>query len=259
MKLKLSAIAVAALLLVLHRDLVYGENIFNIVDFGATGDGRTKDTAAIVAAAHAASHAASLMSPSVLLFPDDEGRRRTYLTGSFNLSSNMILRVEGNATILGSPDGEDWPIVHTASLWPQFGHSSDCDPGTHGCEFSHSALILAVNISNLRLEGTGTIDGGATADSWWKCARHLDEAPCSGYGRPHLLDVYNGKNVSMVGLTAQNSPDWTLHFSTVDGLHVDQVRVLNPRDGSPNTDGIDLDCVVNAVVENSYFSTGDDA
>ena len=41
-------------------------------------------------------------------------------------------------------------------------------------------------------------------------------------------------------------------------LHVENVHVQNPGH-APNSDGIDLDCVQNAVVKNSYFDVGDDA
>ena len=62
----------------------------------------------------------------------------------------------------------------------------------------------------------------------------------------------------MNDLTVQNSPNWNIHFSTVTNLHVNRVTVIDPGD-SPNTDGIDLDCVTNALVENCFFSVGDDA
>ena len=62
----------------------------------------------------------------------------------------------------------------------------------------------------------------------------------------------------MYDLNIRNSPDWTLHFSGVSDLHVRNVNVKNPSN-APNSDGIDLDCVSGAVVEDSYFDVGDDA
>merc|ERR1712194_315025 len=55
-----------------------------------------------------------------------------------------------------------------------------------------------------------------------------------------------------------NSPSWTLHFSFVTHLHIRRINVTNPP-RSENTDGIDLDCVENALVEESFVSVGDDA
>jgi polygalacturonase len=34
----------------------------------------------------------------------DQLKKGTYLTGAFNLTSNMILKIDEGATILGSPD-----------------------------------------------------------------------------------------------------------------------------------------------------------
>lgn len=63
----------------------------------------------------------------------------------------------------------------------------------------------------------------------------------------------------MRGVTVQNSPDWTLHFSSVTGLRIRNITVLNPQRGAPNADGIDIDSSQDVVVEDSFFSVGDDA
>ena len=68
----------------------------------------------------------------------------------------------------------------------------------------------------------------------------------------------NVKDVAVKDISVKNSPDWTLHFASVTNLHVNNVHVHNPQ-GAPNSDGIDLDCVQNAVIENSFFDVGDDA
>ena len=226
--------------------------IFNVVHYGATGDGETKDTDAVRRAAAAVAAAGG----GTLLFP--QHNKSVYLTGAFNLTSHCVLEVQAGATVLGSPDGDDWPLVDAATLWPQFGHGSDCVPGTAACARMHQAFVLAWQVVNLTLTGSGTIDAGATKDTWWKCANDLTQPPCSGHSRPHLLGVYNASGVSTSGLTFKNSPDWTLHFSSVDNLRVKGVTVQNPHD-APNADGIDLDCVVDAVVEDSFFDVGDDA
>jgi len=141
-------------------------------------------------------------------------------------------------------------------FWPQFGHASDCDPGTFACAFARQAIIMAWNVTNLTLAGTGTIDGNGK--DWWSCSHNLTALPCGGHGRPHLLDVFLSRNIQMYDLNVRNSPDWTLHFSGVESLHVRNVNVQNPVN-APNSDGIDLDCVKSALIENSYFDVGDDA
>ena len=138
-------------------------------------------------------------------------------------------------------------IMHTyVTLEPQ---ASDCEPGTFACAYARQAIIMAWNVTNLTLQGEGTIDGAG--QDWWACAHDLSASPCSGHARPHLLDVFLSSNIRMYDLNIQNSPDWTLHFSGVSDLHVRNVNVVNPSN-APNSDGIDLDCVSGALVEDSY-------
>jgi polygalacturonase len=84
-----------------------------------------------------------------LLFPAPG----TYLTGSFNVSDNTYVDIETNATVLGSTRGDDWPLVVAAEVWPQFGHGSDCVPGTPECTFMHQSLLFAWNATNVTVSG----------------------------------------------------------------------------------------------------------
>lgn len=225
-----------------------------MTSFGALGDGITVGSAAVRAAAAAVADL-SAHGGGVLLFPSGG----VYLTGPFNLSSNSVLRVESGATILGNSNdtADPWPLLDAGAVWPQFGHGSDCIPGSAECRLMHQALIFAWQVTNVTIEGSGTID--AQGGPFWACASSLTAWPCSGHGRPHLLMISNATDVVVREVTVKNSPDWTLHFSSVDHLHVDSVSVRNPHTGAANSDGIDLDCVQHAVVENSYFDVGDDA
>eukprot|EP00935_MAST-01C_sp_MAST-1C-sp1_P002031 g2031.t1 len=67
----------------------------------------------------------------------------------------------------------------------------------------------------------------------------------------------NTTDVEVSSINVSNSPDWTLHFSSVTNLHVHHLNVLNPLE--PNADGIDIDASQNVLVEDCYFSVGDDA
>ena len=204
---------------------------FNVRDYGAVGDGKADDTAAVRKAAGALAS----VGGGKLLFPSSF----SFITGSFNLTSNAELAVEG--TILGSHDGTQWPLVDAGAVWPQFGHGSDCTPGTEQCRLMHQALIFAWRATNITLSGHGTVD--ARGQPWWDCARDLSKPPCSGHGRPHLLMLSNVTGVKVADLHFQNSPDWTLHFSSVKTLRMARVYVTNPKRDAPNSDGIDLDCV----------------
>ena len=121
--------------------------------------------------------------------------------------------------------------------------------------------MFAWQANNITLTGGGTIDGNANSKTWWHCDNHdypVSNPPCNGFSRPRIIEMFETRDVVMKGLTVQNSPNWNIHFSTVTNLHVHGISVIDPGD-SPNTDGIDLDSVTNAIVEDSYFSVGDDA
>jgi polygalacturonase len=47
------------------------------------------------------------------------------------------------------------------------------------------------------------------------------------------------------------------YYSSVTNLHVHHLHVLNPLE--PNADGIDIDSSQNVLIEDCYFSVGDDA
>src|SRR5436305_1213643 len=74
----------------------------NVRDFGATGDGATKDTAAI----QQALDRCSVLGGGEVLVPAGN-----YLTGAIALRSNTLLRLEEGASLMGSPDITDYPIT----------------------------------------------------------------------------------------------------------------------------------------------------
>lgn len=215
---------------------------FDVTDFGAVGDGITYDTSAVRKAAEAVTRAGG----GTLLFPFSTGSNSTYLTGAFNISSHTYVHIEPGATVLGSTRGVDWPLLHAATVWPQFGHGSDCKPGTESCRLMHQALLFSWNATNVSLGGGGQFDCNAQKSTWWECARDLSKSPCNGYGRPHCMMFSNITDVEVSNIHVTNSPDWTMHFSSVTNLHVHHNNVTNPLE--PNADGIDIDCTQNAVV-----------
>lgn len=118
-------------------------------------------------------------------------------------------------------------------------------------------FVYSDGANDIVLTGGGSIQGNGSL--WQDCWHHdKQRAPCLGVGRPHLVQLTRGKNVTISGLTIENSPCWTVHPSMIQGLHIYNVTIRNPSSSS-NTDGIDVDCVQDAVIEDSFISVGDDA
>ncbi len=220
--------------------------VYNVRDYGATGDGTTKDTAAIAKAIAAGSQAGG----GVIYF--GPGR---YLTGAINLKSNLTLEVDAGATILGSPDPADYPVYD--SVW-----------GDGRKEIS--SLIFAEDAENVTIRGRGTIDG--QGQNWWrrmgwpnrlKVAREqrtpaeLTQLALLANGRPHLIKLVRCKFVVIEQLHLINSPEWTVHPLLCEFVRVDGITIQNPVP-SPNTDGINPESCRNVQIINSRIDVGDD-
>lgn len=160
------------------------------------------------------------------------------------------MRVQVDGELIAVQETADWPLV--APLPWQ-------DWGTDGVPrgWAWQALVHGSG-DGIVVDGTGTIDGAGAF--WWGCAgaskRGAIAAPCSGLSRPPLLRL-SGRDVRVDSIRLINSPSWTLHLANASGL-VRKVRIENPAD-APNTDGIDVDCSQQVVVEDCFIDTGDDA
>src|SRR6266511_3357090 len=100
---RLAALALAALIVasVGVATAADAAQVFNVKDFGATGDGTTNDTPAINDAVVAANAAGG----GIVEFPTG-----TYLAGgSIHLLSNVTLRLDAGSTLLGAASGYDVP------------------------------------------------------------------------------------------------------------------------------------------------------
>lgn len=76
---------------------------FDVLEFGAVGDGAAVDSVAVRRTFAACSAAGG----GIVRF----AANHQYLTGPFNISSNTTVLVEENATVLGNPDKSDWPVI----------------------------------------------------------------------------------------------------------------------------------------------------
>jgi polygalacturonase len=199
-------------------------------DFGAKGDGTTKDTVAIQSAIDAC---AAKGGGAVRLTAG------TWLSAPIVLKSNITLQLDKGATLLGSPDHGDYPEKIEFRL-----------PGVQ-------SLVSATNAENVAITGEGAIDGNG--ESWWQMARSVRDAGVMGnpHPRPRLVVFDHCKHVRIEGVTIQNSPMWQLVPYYCDDVVIHNIRVLAPQH-SPNTDAVDPFSSSNVRIDHLYADVGDD-
>ncbi|CAE7378575.1 unnamed protein product [Symbiodinium natans] len=216
--------------------------------FGAVGDGKTDDTDAFRSALQSCSANRSMEERFTLEIPAG-----TFLIGSVNLTSKMTLRLLRGSKLLGVSSPESYPLLPAL---PSYGLNRDwaLDPYRR-----HSALLCGYNLSDVIIEGSGAGDGEGVVDgdgSWW-WSRFSKTQPLAN-GRPSLIQFMYCTNITIRFIRLQNPAFWNTHFYASQSILVEHVNISAPYE-SPNTDGVNLDSVVNAIVRSSEISTGDDA
>lgn len=229
--------------------------IFNIEDFGATPNSGKDCTTAIHRALSAAAYHENYGGAEVLI-PNNG----VYITSPINITSNIILRVNGNLTAI--KDASKYPIVQ---LLPSYNYDLDLG-GFHGQNLRHHPFIWSVNATNITITGNGTIDGSG---SYWIKKYHDKTLQRDKIGRPHLMEIMGGEDVTIAGgpgpgLTLLNSGFWTLHPIYCNNVHIHNINIIASHcetwddQCNPNIDGIDVDSSTNVVIEDNYISVGDD-
>lgn len=194
----------------------------NVRDFGAVGDGTTKDTAAFQKALDqcAAAGGGRVFVP--------EG---AYLTGSLVMGPNTTLDLAGRASLVGSPDIADYPLINVR--WEG--------------EFreGHRSLISATNAANITITGGGSIFGPPVSLSKLRDPRG-----------PALIELTGCTNAVLEDFTTQYQRLWSIHLLFCKDF---TARGLTIRTVNANGDGLDVDSCDGVTIEHCDINTGDDA
>lgn len=219
--------------LLIQGAAVAKQKTYNIADYGAVGDGKTNNAVALQKAIDAASNAGGgrVVVPS----------GATYLTGPFNLKSNIEFEVQVNARVLASPDEK---------LYTQSAFKDNKGEGT--------IWIGGQNLNNVTLCGAGTLDGNGISFMGAELEDSYVLKPFNVVDpRPHLLTIVGGKNIRIRDLNIKNSAYWTVHLIGCDDVAIDNITLLNSLKVR-NSDGIDVDHSKNVRISNCYIESGDD-
>lgn len=236
-----------------QRHAVSSQRKAVITSFGAKGDGKTNCKPAFDKAIR---KARSYMQGLHIVVPAG----RWFVKGPIHLASNVTIELQRGATLLFSPDPNDYlPVVKTS--W----EGSFC--------YNYSPFIYGYQLENVAIIGEGTIDGNCM-DTFptWKAKQKADQQRLRKqdhdetdvsqrqYGtgsflRPQLMQFYDCKDITISGVFITNSPFWCVHLLCCEnvicrGLRYDAKLV--------NNDGIDPEMTRNLLIENIDFNNGDD-
>lgn len=178
------------------------ECIYNVLEFGAKGDGTTLDTGAIIKALTFAQMGAGC----IVLFPAGPNKdvlpERVYLTGPFNLTADIELHVEEGAEIRFSSNRSLHPIVQ--------------DPYTKALRLQ--PLMWGINASHLKITGYGVING--TGSGWWPYKPSgLTPMPTSQLP-PYLFECRNCNDMFITGPTFVDCPFVCIHPLTSNNITI---------------------------------------
>ena len=241
------AIVLAALVFItLDGAAAETAGVFNVLDYGAKGNGANDDTAAI----QKAIDTCAAQNGGQVLLPGG-----TFLTGALTLHSGIDFHLANGAVLKGSAN------------WRDYGH-----PG---------ALLFAKDATNITVSGNGIIDGNDRAvwqelaneeaggdvnkegwwpesftGDWWPFDKLPDEPQTHG-GRPMMVIFIGCHQVHLHDFTLRNAPSWTVHLVGCEDVAIDSISIHNDWDVA-NNDGIDLDHSRDVRIANCFIRAGDD-
>ena len=196
----------------------------NVRNFGATGDGVAKDTAAI----QQAIDRCSVLGGGEVLVPAGN-----YITGAVALKPNTILRLDKDAVISGSPDFADYPVtqVRWEGKWIQ----------------GHVGLIYALNADHIGVVGPGKIAGNHALGG-----RPTAQNPLR---HPALIEPIGCNDVRLQDFATDYYLMWSIHATYCEDV---AIRNLTIRSTGGNGDGIDIDSCKRVLIDGCDLATGDD-
>ena len=215
-------------------------NTFNIIDFGAVGDGCTLNTKSIQDAVEAA---AGQGGGRVVIPP---GR---FNSGTIFLRENITLEIQTGGVLLASRNIEDYPNYRAFDLAVR-GQLGLNDIQSH-------AFLVTQCANNVMICGGGTIQlpgdafwlGTSENSRGWIAAKKKRVSPS--------IVFRECEHVRMIDVSIFDSSGWTVEFNSCRYVWVRGVFIKNHFWG-PNTDGLDIQGCQDVMISDCRIDVSDD-
>lgn len=206
---------------------------YNILDFGAVGDGKTDDANAI----QHAIDSCTLAGGGRVVVPAGY----TFLSGPFKLKSFVEFYIQVGATLLANGDEK----VYKESAFKQ-----NRGEGT--------IWIGGADLEQVSICGGGTIDGNGKAFMGEELPDAFELPPFEEVDpRPHMLTIVGCENLKIRNITFKNAAYWSIHLVGCQDVTITEITLKNSLK-IRNSDGIDLDHCKDVRISNCHIESGDD-
>ncbi|MDP7527051.1 MAG: glycosyl hydrolase family 28-related protein [Candidatus Marinimicrobia bacterium] len=235
MKLKIFILTLAACAIMIatscnetHTQKVSNGLFYNVLDYGAVGDGQTNNTKAI----NTAIETAAKNGGGTVFFPAGD-----YLSFTIHLKSKITLHLDQGAVLIGDKEvngaGYDLPEKETwYSKFQDFGHS-----------YWKNSLIYGDSLRDIAITGEGLI--------WGKGLQTYDKPELIGSGNKAIA-LKNCVNVTIKDISILHGGHFCILATGVDNLTIDNLRVDADRDG------FDIDACKNVRISNCIINSPTD-
>ncbi|KAL2547143.1 Pectin lyase-like superfamily protein [Forsythia ovata] len=203
--------------------------VFNILSFGAKGDGVSDDSKALLAAWKTACK----VTGAVVEIPSEFKFVIKPITLQGPCMPHLVFQIDG--TILAPPKVGSWP-KSSLYQWIDFKW-----------------------LYNFTIQGKGTVDGQGS--NWWSSSQinplQKKRSKIIPDMKPTALRFYASYNVTVRDIRIIDSPLCHLKFDNSEGVKINNITISAPE-SSPNTDGIHLQNTKDVEIQHSNIACGDD-
>lgn len=214
---------------------------YNVLQYGAKGDGKTNDAFAIQ---HAIDDCAKNGGGRVVL---QSGK--VYYSDSIRLKANVDLHLQKGARLKATSNIDGYIRPNKLINDPKTALIGNPVTGKPSFVF-----IYAFEADGCTVSGEGVID--ANGHSF---VQRKDRYYVTGdfYPRPTVIYVEKCNHITFKDVTIVDAPFWTLHPAGCNDVLIDKIRILNDLDVA-NSDGIDPDRCTNVRITGCHIECADD-